>query len=170
MEIKKVGVVGCGLMGAGIAQTVAEGGYATIVREPTRELLDKGLERIRSSLAKGVEKGKVTAARRDQVWGLVRGTTELGDLADCDLVIEAIVEVRDAKRNLFAELDRVCKPGAILVTNTSSFSVVATYCPSGETRDRKPMVLCPLGLSGKEFQLITSSFAITISRRIGATT
>lgn len=123
MEIKTVGVVGCGLMGAGIAQTVAEGGYTTIVREPTQDLLDKGLERIRGFLAKGVEKGKITAARRDQVWGRVRGTVDLADLADCDLVVEAIVEVRDAKRSLFAELDKVCKPDAVLATNTSSFSV-----------------------------------------------
>ncbi len=124
MEIKTVGVVGCGLMGAGIAQTVAEGGYATIVREPTRELLDKGLDRIKSFLAKGVDKGKISAARRDAVWGRIRGTTELADLADCDLVIEAIVEVRENKRALFAELDRVCKPDAVFATNTSSFSVV----------------------------------------------
>src|SRR5512141_1260704 len=117
MEIKQVGVVGCGLMGAGIAQTIAEGGYTTIVREPTQELLDKGLERIRSFLAKGVDKGKITAARRDEVWGRIRGTTELAGLADCDLVVEAIVEIRDAKRSLFAELDRVCQPDAVLATN-----------------------------------------------------
>ncbi len=133
MEIKQVSVVGCGLMGAGIAQTAAEGGYVTIVREPTQELLDKGLARIRSFLAKGVEKGKITAARRDEVWGRIRGTTELSDLADCDLVIEAIVEIRDAKRNLFAELDQVCKPDTVLATNTSSLSVAdlasATHRP-----------------------------------------
>lgn len=123
MEIKTVGVVGCGLMGAGIAQTVADGGYVTIVREPTQELLDKGLERIQSFLQKGVDKGKTPAARRDEVWGRIRGTTELAALADCDLIIEAIVEVRDAKRALFAELDRVCKPDAVFATNTSSFSV-----------------------------------------------
>lgn len=123
VDIKTVGVVGCGLMGAGIAQTIAEGGYTTIVREPTQELLEKGLERIRSFLAKGVEKGKISPAKRDQVWGRVRGTTDLAELSDCDLVIEAIVEVRDAKRSLFAELDKACKPEAILATNTSSFSV-----------------------------------------------
>ncbi|MBI5033316.1 MAG: enoyl-CoA hydratase/isomerase family protein [Chloroflexi bacterium] len=121
MDIKTVGVVGCGLMGAGIAQTCAEGGFITIVREPTQELLDKGLGRIHDFLAKGVDKGKVSPARRDEVWSRIKGTTNLSDLADCDLVIEAIVELRDAKRALFAELDKVCMPGAILASNTSSF-------------------------------------------------
>jgi enoyl-CoA hydratase/3-hydroxyacyl-CoA dehydrogenase len=134
MYIKTVGVVGCGLMGSGIAQTAAEGGFRTIVREPTQELVDKGLERIRDFLAKGVEKGKVSPGRRDEVWGRIRGTTKLSDLADCDLVIEAITEEREAKLLLFAELDQVCKPEAILATNTSSFRVAdmaaATKRPS----------------------------------------
>jgi enoyl-CoA hydratase/3-hydroxyacyl-CoA dehydrogenase len=123
MDIKTVGVVGCGMMGSGIAQTAAEGGFITIVREPTQELLDKGLERIRSFLAKGVEKGKMSPARRDEVWARIKGTTNLSDLADCDLVIEAIIEVLDAKKALFAELDQICKPSAIFATNTSSFRV-----------------------------------------------
>jgi len=123
VQIKTVGIVGCGLMGSGIAQTAAEGGFTTIVREPTQELVDKGLERIRSFLAKGVEKGKTSPARRDEVWARIKGTTNLSDLADCDLVIEAITEVRDAKKALFAELDQICKPGAIFATNTSSFRV-----------------------------------------------
>ena len=123
MDIKTVGIVGCGLMGAGIAQTAAEGGFTTIVREPTQELMDKGLERIRSFLAKGVEKGKISPARRDEVWARIKGTTNLADLADCDLVIEAITEVRDAKLALFAELDQMCKPDTIFATNTSSFHV-----------------------------------------------
>lgn len=123
MDIKTVGIVGCGLMGSGIAQTAAEGGFTTIVREPTPELMDKGLERIHSFLAKGVEKGKMSPARRDEVWSKIKGTTDLSDLADCDLVIEAIVEARDAKLALFGELDQVCKPEAIFATNTSSFRV-----------------------------------------------
>ena len=123
MHIKTVGIVGCGLMGSGIAQTAAEGGFTTIVREPTQELMGKGLDRIRSFLAKGVDKGKMSPARRDEVWARIKGTTDLSDLADCDLVIEAIVEERDAKKALFAEVDRVCKPEAILATNTSSFRV-----------------------------------------------
>jgi enoyl-CoA hydratase/3-hydroxyacyl-CoA dehydrogenase len=123
MEIKTVGVVGCGLMGSGIAQMAAEGGFTTIVREPTQELMDQGLERIRSFLAKGVEKGKTSPARRDEVWAHIKGTTNLSDLADCDLVIEAITEVREAKLALFAELDHICKPDTIFATNTSSFRV-----------------------------------------------
>ncbi len=123
MEIKKVGVVGCGLMGSGIAQTVAEGGFDVIVREPTPELLEKGLERIRDFMAKGVERGKMTPQRRDEVWARIRGTTDLSDMADCDLVIEAITEDFEAKKTLFAELDQICKPSAIFATNTSSFRV-----------------------------------------------
>jgi enoyl-CoA hydratase/3-hydroxyacyl-CoA dehydrogenase len=123
MGIKTVGVVGCGLMGSGIAQMAAEGGFTTIVREPTQELMGKGLERIRSFMAKGVEKGKMSPARRDEVWARIQSTTNLSDLADCDLVIEAIVEVSDAKKALFAELDQVCKPDTIFATNTSSFRV-----------------------------------------------
>src|SRR5512137_2680210 len=123
MDIKTVGIVGCGLMGAGIAQTAAEGGYTTIVRELTPELVEKGLGRIRSSLDKGVVKGKVSPARRDQVWASIRRATDLADLAECDLIIEAIIEVREAKLSLFAELDQVCKPDTILATNTSSFKV-----------------------------------------------
>ena len=117
MHIKKVGIVGCGLMGSGIAQTAAEGGFTTIVREPTQELMDKGMERIRSFLAKGVDKGKMSPARRDEVWARIKSTTDLSDLADCDLVIEAIVEDRDAKKALFVELDQVCKAGAFLASH-----------------------------------------------------
>ncbi len=123
MEIKKVGVVGCGLMGSGIAQTAAEGGFDVIVREPTPELLEKGLERIRDFMARGVERGKMTPQRRDEVWALIRGTTDLADLADCDLIIEAITEDFEAKKALFAELDQICKPSTIFATNTSSFRV-----------------------------------------------
>jgi enoyl-CoA hydratase/3-hydroxyacyl-CoA dehydrogenase len=123
MQIQKVGVVGCGLMGSGIAQTAAQGGFLTVVREPTPELLEKGLERIRDFMAKGVERGKMTPERRDEVWARIQGTTDLSDLADCDLIIEAITEDREAKKALFTELDRICKPETIFATNTSSFRV-----------------------------------------------
>jgi enoyl-CoA hydratase/3-hydroxyacyl-CoA dehydrogenase len=123
MDIKKVGVVGCGLMGSGIAQTAAEGGFDVIVREPTPELLEKGLERIRDFMAKGVERGKMSPQRRDEVWARIQGTTDLADLADCDLVIEAITEDFEAKKILFTELDQICKPSTIFATNTSSFRV-----------------------------------------------
>jgi len=123
MEIKKIGVVGCGLMGSGIAQVYAQAGYETIVREPTQELLDQGLERIASFLDKGVEKGKMTQLKRNETWARLRGTTSLADFADCDLVIEAIFEDLKAKQDLFAELDKICKPETIFASNTSSLLI-----------------------------------------------
>jgi len=123
MELKTVGVVGCGLMGSGIAQAAADAGYATMIRELTPDLVEKGLRRINGFLQKGVEKGKLSPSRRDEVWNRIRGVTDLADLGGCDLVIEAVVESFEAKRALFAELDGVCKPGAVLATNTSSFRV-----------------------------------------------
>ena len=123
MNIKKVGVVGCGLMGAGIAQVAAQGGYETVVREVNDELLEKGLGRISAFLDKGVAKKKMSQARRDITWSHVHGTTDLADLADCDLVIEAIYEDMAAKQELFKALDGVCHEGAIFVSNTSSLSI-----------------------------------------------
>ena len=123
MNINKVGVVGCGLMGAGIAQVAAQGGYETVVREVNDELLEKGLGRISAFLDKGVAKKKMSQARRDITWSHVHGTTDLADLADCDLVIEAIYEDMAAKQELFKALDDVCHAGAIFVSNTSSLSI-----------------------------------------------
>jgi enoyl-CoA hydratase/3-hydroxyacyl-CoA dehydrogenase len=123
MDIKKVGVIGCGLMGAGIAQVAAQAGYETIVRELNDELLEKGLERISAFLDKGVAKKKLSQAKRDATWACVSGTTELADLADCDLVIEVIFENMQAKQELFRELDGICHEGTILASNTSSLSV-----------------------------------------------
>jgi 3-hydroxybutyryl-CoA dehydrogenase len=98
VEIKKVGVVGCGLLGAGIAQVAAQAGYETIVRELNEELLEKGLGRIRAFLDKGVEKKKMTQAKQDATWACISGTTDLADLAGCDLVIEAIFEDMQVKK------------------------------------------------------------------------
>ena len=123
MKIKKIGVVGCGLMGSGIAQVYAQAGYETIVREPTQELLDKGLGRISAFLDKGVAKKKMTQAKRDETWARITGTTDMADFADCDLVVEAIFEDLKAKRDLFAELDEVCKPETIFASNTSSLLI-----------------------------------------------
>jgi enoyl-CoA hydratase/3-hydroxyacyl-CoA dehydrogenase len=123
MDIKKVGVVGCGLMGAGIAQVAAQAGYETIVRELNEELLEKGLERISTFLDKGVANKKLSQAKRDATWAHVSGTTELADLADCDLVIEVIFENMQAKQELFRELDGICHEGTILASNTSSLSI-----------------------------------------------
>jgi 3-hydroxybutyryl-CoA dehydrogenase len=123
MQIKKVGVAGCGLMGAGIAQVCAEAGYDVLVREVSDDLLKKGLGKIDSFLAKGVEKGKVTAERKQEVMGRLRGTTRVEDLKDRDIVIEAVVENLAAKRELFQALDPLCAAQTLFASNTSSLSI-----------------------------------------------
>jgi enoyl-CoA hydratase/3-hydroxyacyl-CoA dehydrogenase len=123
MDIKKVGVIGCGLMGAGIAQVVAQAGYDTIVRELNEELLEKGLGRIADFLDKGVARKKMTQAKRDATWARISGVTDLADLADCNLVIEAIFENMQAKQELFKALDGTCHEGTIFASNTSSLSI-----------------------------------------------
>ena len=131
MDIKKVGVVGCGLMGAGIAQVTAQAGYDTIVRELNEELLEKGLGHISVFLDKGVERKKMTQAQRDAIWARISGTTDLADLADCDLVIEAIFEDMAAKQELFRTLDGICHEGTILASNTSSLSIAEMAAATG---------------------------------------
>jgi len=123
MTVRTVGVVGCGLMGSGIAQVCAEAGYRVVVREVSDELLKKGLGKIESFLAKGVEKGKVTAARKAEVLGRLEGTTSLDKLSGADIVIEAVVESLDAKREVYQALDRACPPATIFASNTSSLSI-----------------------------------------------
>jgi len=123
MEIRQVGVVGCGLMGSGIAQVAAMGGFPTVVREVTPELLGKGMSIIEKSLTKFAEKGTITADQRAQTLGRLRPTTELADFAECDLVIEAIIENLGHKREVYAELDKIVKPDAIFASNTSSLSI-----------------------------------------------
>jgi 3-hydroxybutyryl-CoA dehydrogenase len=122
-EIETVGVVGLGTMGAGIAQIAVLAGNEVVGREVSDELNERARGRIEHFLGRAVEKGRLDAAERDAALGRLRTTTDLADLAACDLVIEAIVEELDAKRELFAELERVCAPDAILATNTSALSV-----------------------------------------------
>jgi 3-hydroxybutyryl-CoA dehydrogenase len=123
-KIKKVGVLGSGLMGSGIAEVAARAGYDTVVREVTDELLDKGLARIRGSMDKAVEKGKMEPAARDQAVSRLSGTvTDLSALADCDLVVEAIVENLEEKKKTFAALDEAVKAEAIFASNTSSLTI-----------------------------------------------
>ena len=121
--IRTVGVVGCGLMGSGIAQVCAEAGYRVVVREVSEGLLEKGLGRIQAFLAKGVEKGKLTPERKAEVLGRLDGTTSLEALAACDIVIEAAVESLDVKREVYRALDGVCPPQTIFDSNTSSLSI-----------------------------------------------
>ena len=123
MAIHKVGVVGCGLMGSGIAQVSAMAGFPTLVREVSRPLLDKGLASIEKSLTKFVEKQTISAEQKAQTLSRLKPTLLLQEFADCDLVIEAIVENLDRKRELFAELDRIVKADAVFASNTSSLSV-----------------------------------------------
>jgi len=123
MKIKKVGVVGCGLMGSGIAEVAAKSGYVTVVREVSEELLEKGIGRIHGSLEKAVSRGKLESEERDRVQERISGVVDLEALADCDFVVEAIVENLDEKRKTFAVLDGTVKKTAIFATNTSSLTV-----------------------------------------------
>jgi len=123
MAIKQVGILGCGLMGSGIAQVSAVAGYPTVVKEVADEFLKKGMASIEKSLGKFVEKGKITADQRGETLGRLKGTTKFEDLADCDIVIEAITENLQVKRETYATIDRIVKPGAIFASNTSSLVI-----------------------------------------------
>jgi len=123
MVIRKVGVVGLGTMGAGIAQVSVQAGCETVGREVSTELAERGRETIEHYLGRAVEKGRMTAEERDAALGRLTLTTELADLADCDLVVEAVLEELPLKREVFAELDRITPSNAILATNTSALSV-----------------------------------------------
>jgi 3-hydroxybutyryl-CoA dehydrogenase len=123
MSIKKVGVVGCGLMGAGITQVSAQSGYEVVVSEINDELLNKGLKSLRSGLGRAVEKGKMSKEEEAAVVGRIKGTTKMEDFAGCDLVIEAATENMNIKKKIFADLDKICAPNVLLGTNTSCLSI-----------------------------------------------
>ncbi len=123
MEIRKVGVVGCGLMGSGIAQVSAMSGFPTVVREVSDELLSAGLGRIEKSLAKFTEKGTMTADQKAQTLARLKPTLKLEDFAGCDLVVEAVIENLERKREVFAALDKILAQHALLASNTSSLSI-----------------------------------------------
>ncbi|MGZ3617344.1 MAG: 3-hydroxyacyl-CoA dehydrogenase family protein [Ktedonobacteraceae bacterium] len=123
MAIRRVGVVGCGLMGGGIAQTCAQSGYAVVVREINQELLDKGLARIYGAWNTMATKGKITSGQVDENRSRLHGTINPEDFANCDLVIEAVIEIMEEKLRLFPALDRIVKPEGILLSNTSSLNV-----------------------------------------------
>jgi 3-hydroxybutyryl-CoA dehydrogenase len=123
MAIQKVGVVGCGLMGSGIAQVAAAAGFTTVVREVSPEVVEKGLKNIDKNLARLVEKGTIQESAKNEIRGRLKGTTVLEELKDCDLVIEAIVEQLPAKRELFTALDDLCPPSTIFASNTSSLTI-----------------------------------------------
>src|SRR6202140_5141700 len=127
MEIKRVAVLGCGLMGSGIAQVCATAGFEVTVLEMEQKFLDKGFAGIEKSLAKfaerPVEKGGITAQQKDAIWARLRGTTTKADLADCDMFIEAIIENVEEKKEMYASLDGVVKKDAIFASNTASISI-----------------------------------------------
>ena len=170
-EIRQVGVVGCGLMGSGIVETVARRGYPVVVREVAPELLQAGLARVRASMSKAVERGKLTPAEMDAALGRITGTTTLHDLAGCDLVIEAVVEDITVKREVFGQLDRICPPHAILASNTSSLSI--TEIASVTRRPDKvlgmhffnPVPIMPLLEMVRT--ILVSDEAFTLARRFG---
>src|SRR6185437_1783901 len=137
MEIRKVGVLGCGLMGAGIAQVAASAGFETVVREVADDLITKGFGGIEKSLAKFAEKGTITADQQREIRGRLSGTTSFADLAGCDIIIEAIIENLEEKRSTYHQLDEICKPETIFASNTSSLSITEMMTATSPERQRR---------------------------------
>src|SRR3974390_3490067 len=124
MEIQRVGVVGCGLMGWGSAKVCEQAGFPTVVREVSPELVEKGLRGIEKNLARLVEKGTITESGKNEIRGRLRGVTSLDELKDSDVIVEAIIEQLPAKRELFLALDSLCRPHTIFASNTSSLTII----------------------------------------------
>lgn len=137
MAIKKVGVLGAGLMGSGIAQVAAVSGYDVTIVEVSEELVKKGLAGIEKSLTKFVEKGSITAGQKDATLARLHGSTRLEELADADIIIEAIIENLPIKRETYAKLDQLCKPETIFASNTSSLSVTEMMTAASVERQRR---------------------------------
>jgi len=137
MEIKKVGVLGCGLMGSGIAQTAAMAGFETTVREVSQELIQKGFTSIEKSLERFADKGNITAEQQKQTRDRLFGTTSFEDLADCDIIIEAIIENLEEKKNTYQQLDSLCKPETIFASNTSSLSITQMMVATSAARQQR---------------------------------
>ena len=124
MEVKRIGVVGCGLMGSGIAEVCARSGYSTIALEVNQQFLDKGLNSIKSSLEKAASKGKMSAQDKDAALARLTGTIKPEDFKDVDLVLEAVIENMDEKKRIMSTMDKICPPHAILASNTSCLSIL----------------------------------------------
>src|SRR5829696_4467779 len=137
MEIRKVGVLGCGLMGSGIAQVAATAGFETIVKEVSDDLIAKGFGGIEKSLSKFAEKGTITSDQQREMRGRLSGTTSFAELADCDIIIEAIIENIDEKRSTYSQLDALCKPDTIFASNTSSLSITEMMTATSAERQRR---------------------------------
>jgi len=137
MEIRKVGVLGCGLMGSGIAQVSATAGFDTVVKEVSEDLIAKGFGGIEKSLARFAEKGTITSDQQTEIRGRLSGTTSFNDLADCDIIIEAIIENLEEKRSTYKQLDEICKPETIFASNTSSLSITEMMTATSAERQRR---------------------------------
>jgi 3-hydroxybutyryl-CoA dehydrogenase len=137
MEIKKVGVLGCGLMGSGIAQVSASAGFETVVREVSDDLIQRGFAGIEKSLAKFAEKGTMTATQQKETRDRLFGTTSFHDLAECDIIIEAIIENLEEKRKTYKLLDGLCKPETIFASNTSSISITEMMTTTSAARQQR---------------------------------
>lgn len=137
MSIKKIGVLGAGLMGAGIAQVAAASGYEVTIVEVSDELIKKGLSGIEKSLAKFAEKGTITAEQKGAAMARLRGTTKLEELAGADIIIEAIIENLQIKRDIYSKLDALCKPDTIFASNTSSLSITEMMTATSAERQRR---------------------------------
>ncbi|MCO5169454.1 MAG: 3-hydroxybutyryl-CoA dehydrogenase [Planctomycetes bacterium] len=129
---QKVGVLGCGLMGAGIVEVCIKSGHPTVVREVNQQFLDRGLKRIDDSMERAIQKGKLTQAERDAARGRLSATTDFEPLADCDIIVEAITEDRAAKADLWKQVARVARPGSLRATNTSSIPLSSLAPHSGD--------------------------------------
>lgn len=171
MDIKTVGVLGCGLMGSGIAEVSARAGYATIVREVDDTFLNKGLKAIQGSLERGVQRGRVTPAQRDEALARIKGTIKLEDLAPCDFIIEAIIEKMGEKEAAFSALDKICSPHTIFSSNTSALSLTEMACFT-QRPDRfigmhffNPPTATKLLEVGKT--ILSSLEAIEVGRKVG---
>jgi 3-hydroxybutyryl-CoA dehydrogenase len=137
MEIRKVGVLGCGLMGSGIAQVAATAGFDTVVKEVSDDLIAKGFSGIEKSLAKFAEKGTITSDQQREIRGRLSGTTSFAELADCDIIIEAIIENLEEKRSTYRQLDELCKPETIFASNTSSLSITEMMTATSPERQQR---------------------------------
>ncbi|MDQ7828391.1 MAG: 3-hydroxybutyryl-CoA dehydrogenase [Armatimonadota bacterium] len=178
MAIERVGVVGCGLMGSGIAETCARAGYRVVVREVSADLLARGLARIDASLGRAVERGKLDQAAARAARERIRGTVDLADLRECDLVIEAVVELMAEKKAVFGELDRLCPPHTWFASNTSSLSITEMAAATGRPERVvgmhffNPVPVMPLvevvrGLRTAEATVeAAKAFAATLGKRV----
>jgi 3-hydroxybutyryl-CoA dehydrogenase len=137
MQIKKVGVLGCGLMGSGIAQVAASAGFETVVCEVSDDLIQKGFVGIEKSLGKFAEKGTITSEQQKATRDRLSGTTSFADLTDCDIIIEAIIENLEEKRKTYKQLDQICKPETIFASNTSSISITEMMTATSPARQKR---------------------------------